>query len=132
MSAGDAELVRRAVAAFERGDATAFADCFDPEAELRLPRNLLEGGSYYGHAGIRRAVADAYETWGGFDFRVEGIDAAGTGLVVRARVTNMPRGGGPPVDYLATYAVRVGEAGIEYWSPHESPESAREALSGTG
>ena len=110
-------LVREAIEAFERADADAFAACFDPQAEFRLPRNLIEGGSYYGRAGARRAVADAYETWSEIDFDVEDVRETEDLLVVHALVRNVPRGGGPTVDYQATYDVRVGEAGITYWSP---------------
>lgn len=122
------DLIRRAVAAFEDGDAEAFAACFDPQGEFRLPRNLLEGGSYYGHAGVRRAVADAYETWSGFRFTVDDITVAAGGLVVHARVMNLPRGDGPPVEYRATYAVRVGAAGITYWTPSDGPDDALATL----
>lgn len=129
MSAGGAELVHRAIAAFERGDATGFADCFEPDAEFRLPRNLVEGGSYWGHAGVRRAVADAYETWSSIEFELEDVELTEQGLVVRATVTNTPRGGGPAITYRATYGVRVGEGGITYWCPYDG---RAEALVGLG
>jgi ketosteroid isomerase-like protein len=129
VSTAGAELVHRALAAFKRRDATALLECFDPDVEFRLPRNLFEGGSYQGHEGIRQALADAYETWSGFEFDDEEVEPVEHGLLVQATVTNIPRRGGPPVEYRAIYGVRVGERGINYWSSYEG---RAEALAGLG
>ena len=42
----------------------AWVECCATDIEMLLPRNLIEGGSYKGHEGIRRALADAFETLG--------------------------------------------------------------------
>ena len=115
-----AETIRAAVAAFERQDAEAFASCFDPEGELLLPRNLIEGGSYRGHDGIRQAVADAYATWESIRFELTSIEEEGDEVIVRARVTNTPRSDGPTVEYDASYVCRLRDGRIAYWRLLES------------
>ena len=56
-------LAERAFEAFTKRDMEPFVACFHPSVEFMLPRNRLEGGSYRGLDGIRRAWADLYETW---------------------------------------------------------------------
>jgi ketosteroid isomerase-like protein len=120
MAEAGADLVRRAIAAFERADAAAFAECFDPQGEFLLPRNLIEGGSYIGRKRIEQAVADAHTTWKAIRFEIGDIEQTGDGLVVHARVSNAPRADGPTVEYDAAYACRLRDGRFTDWRPVES------------
>jgi len=127
--AADGEaLARRALAAFEARDADTWAACFDPECEFLLPRNLIEGGAYYGEAGVRRAIADAFETWESIHFEVSDVEQDGAVMIITARVVNTPRGDRPVLDYQTTYGGRFGPQGIKYWRPYDSADEARAAL----
>jgi hypothetical protein len=59
------EVVKRFFEAWNVRDADALAGNTHPQAEILLPMNLLEGGSYIGPEGVRRALADALQTRGG-------------------------------------------------------------------
>ena len=71
MSQENVEVVQAAFRAFEAKDSEAWVNCFHPNTEFLLPRNVLEGGSYRGHEGVRRALADSYETWEGFRIEIQ-------------------------------------------------------------
>jgi hypothetical protein len=63
MSRENVEVAERFIEAWNARDADGLAEVTHPEGEILLPRNLLEGGSYVGPDGARRALADALETW---------------------------------------------------------------------
>ena len=80
MSEGNAEEVTRFVQAWWEKDPDPFIELCDPEVELLLPRNLLEGGSYKGRDGARQAFADGFEMVlhaRPFLSHQEGLEAAG-------------------------------------------------------
>ena len=66
------KVVRRFFEAWNARDADALAENTHAQGEIILPRNLLEGGSYTGPEGARRALADALETWEETTVTVEG------------------------------------------------------------
>jgi len=55
-------LAQAVIAAWNALDRDAFVKLQHPEVEMTLPRNVLEGGSYRGHEGVRRAFNDAVES----------------------------------------------------------------------
>jgi ketosteroid isomerase-like protein len=93
MSRENAEIAKRWIEACNARDADALAEATHPEGEILLPRNLLEGGSYLGPDGARRALADALETWEEAHVRLKAVREAGDQVVLLARTVNMPRGG---------------------------------------
>ena len=101
------DTIRKAVAAFVDRDAEAFAECFAEDAELLLPRNLLEGGSYRGREGARRAIADQ--------------------VLVVVRVTNVGKAGTPTVEYEGVHLASLRDGKIVHWRPYQSQREALEA-----
>ena len=68
---GEAERVVTAlIDAWQRWDVEAMVALSTEDIDFTLPRNNLEGGSYVGHDGVRRAIADARETWLGIRIEV--------------------------------------------------------------
>src|SRR3712207_3700008 len=102
MSRENVELVQRFFEAWNARDADALAENAHEQAEILLPRNLLEGGSYTGPDGARRALADALETWEETRVEVEGIREAGDQVVVLGRTFNTSAGG-PRTETVAGY-----------------------------
>jgi ketosteroid isomerase-like protein len=127
MSQQHLETIQRALSAFLARDAEAFADCFAEEADLRLPRNLLEGGGYAGREGARRAIADAYETWADIRITIESIREIGDQVLVATRVTNVGRPGTPSIEYEGAHLVRLRDGQIVHWRPYQSQREALEA-----
>ena len=126
MSQENVELARQALRAFLARDVEAWAGCFDESAELLLPRNLLEGGSYKGHEGIRRAFADAFETWEDIRIEVEDARAVDDLVVLLGRTTNVGKGR-PAVEYQSAYLFKIRDGKITYFRPYQSHREALEA-----
>ena len=127
MSQEDVDTIRKALAAFLDRDAEAFAECFAEDAELWLPRNILEGGSYKGREGARRALADAFDTWADIRVKIESIREIGDQIVVMARVTNVGKEGTPSIEYEGVQLARLRESKIVHWRPYQSQTEALEA-----
>ena len=91
------------------------------------PRNVLEGGSYRGHDGLRRALADAFETWEDFHFDLEDTRAVDDFVVALGQTTNVGKGDAPAVEYQSAYLFKLREKMIAYSRPYQSHREALEA-----
>jgi len=111
-----------------RRDLDGWLDCFHPSVEFFLPRNVIEGGSYRGLDGVRRAWADLFEAWD--DYRYEQADVRGLDdrVVSLGRATNVGKGGGPSVEYEAAYVAHVEDGKIARWRPFLSHQEALKAV----
>ena len=127
MSEEKAELAARMLRLIEERDADGFVRCFDPNCEFLLPRNLLEGGSYRGGEGVRRAFADVYEAWDEVRFEIEDVRTAGAHVVVLSRTTNVAKGGAPTVTYNTAYLYEIEGGRIRYFRPYQDVGEALEA-----
>jgi ketosteroid isomerase-like protein len=127
MSQENVEVVRAAMRAFQGRDVEAWVNCFHPNAELLLPRNLLEGGSYRGHEGVRRAWADAFETWEDFRFDLTSIRTIDDQVVVLGRSTNVGKGDAPTVEFESAFLFKMSGGKIVYCQPYQSHAEALEA-----
>ena len=127
MSQANVEVVRAAFRAFEGRDSEAWVNCFHPNIELLLPRNVLEGGSYQGHEGVRRALADAYETWEDFRFEIQDVRTVDDHVVVLGRTTAVGKGDAPTVEYQSANLCKMCEGKIAYFRPYQSHSEALEA-----
>ena len=127
MSQENVEVVRAAITAFQARDVEAWVSCFHPDVELLWPRNLLEGGSYRGHEGIRRAIADSFETWE--DIRLDEVEirAIEDRVVLLSRNTIVGKGQAPSVEYQGAYLIRMREGKCVYFRPYQSHREALEA-----
>jgi ketosteroid isomerase-like protein len=121
------ELVKRFFEAWNVRDADALAVNTHPQAEILLPRNLIEGGSYIGPEGVRRALADALQTWEETRVIVEVIRDARGQVVVLGRTFNSPTGG-PRTETIAGYVIRVQDGKLAYLRPFMSHEDALKAV----
>lgn len=113
--------------AFTEREPEPFIELCDPEIELLLPRNLLEGGSYHGHDGVRQAFADAFESWESFSGRWEAVRAVGDRVVGLGHVVQVARHQGPPVDYKLGWIFTLREGRIIRVRPYLDHQDALEA-----
>ena len=120
-------MVLRAFDAFFARDVEAWVECHDESAEFLWPRNVLEGGSYRGHVGLRRAFADAFETWEDIRFDLEATRDVDDLVVVLGRTTNVGKGEAPAVEYQSGFLVKVRSGKIVYFRPYQSHLEALEA-----
>ncbi len=128
MSQANLDVARRAmVAFFAERDVEAWVECHDAHVELLLPRNVLEGGSYKGHDGIRRAWTDAFETWEDLHFDLEDIQAIENRVVVLGHTTAVGKGNAPTVEFESAYLSEVRDGKIVYFRPYQNDREALEA-----
>ena len=127
MSKENAEVASRMLRLIEERDEEGFVACFDPNCEFLLPRNLVEGGSYKGGEGVRRALADVYAAWDEVRFKIEDIRTIGSRVVVLSRTTNVGKAGAPPVTYPTAYFYEMRDARIVYFRPYQNIAEALEA-----
>jgi ketosteroid isomerase-like protein len=128
VSQENVEIVRRMIRAFEDRDAEALVECCSPKCEFLLPRNLLEGGSYRGHEGVGRMLADAYATWEAFRIDVQDVRTTGNCVVVLSHTTNVGKGSAPAITYRYAYLARMLDGKIVYFRPYQSHAEALEAV----
>jgi ketosteroid isomerase-like protein len=128
MSQENVEIVRAAFRAFEQRDSEAWVNCFHPTVELLLPRNVVEGGSYRGHMGVRRAIADAFEMWEAFHFDIQDIRTIDDRVVVLGRTTVVGKGDAPAVEYQSANVCKMLAGKIAYFHPYQSHSEALEAV----
>ncbi len=127
MSQENVKVVLRAMTAWLERDLEAWVKCCATDIEMLLPRNLIEGGSYKGHDGLRRAFADAYETWEDLRFELRGTREIDDRVVLLGRSTNVGRGEAPTVEYESAYILQLRDGKIVYFRPYESHREALEA-----
>jgi ketosteroid isomerase-like protein len=127
MSQENVEVVMRAVTALLERDVETSIACCATDVEILLPRNLIEGGSYKGHDGLRRAFADAYETWEDLRFELRGTREIDERVVLLGRSTNVGRDEAPTIEYESAFLVELRDGQIVYFRPYESHREALEA-----
>jgi ketosteroid isomerase-like protein len=84
MPVGEAELelVRKAAAAFNRGDRAAFAACFVSDPEIRPVRAAVDGTVFRGPDSIERFFASAEEIFTDIHVEVEELRPVGEGILL--------------------------------------------------
>jgi ketosteroid isomerase-like protein len=96
--------LRRGVEAFNRRDIDGTLEPLDANVELVPLRAVLDGGSYHGHAGLRRFLGDMRDDWERFHLEAEEFRPVGTDRVlVLGRVQATGRASGVEVDYEAAW-----------------------------
>jgi ketosteroid isomerase-like protein len=127
MSQENVEVARRFIHAWNERDPETLAELTHPEGEILLPRNLLEGGSYVGPDGVRRALSDAQETWEEAHIEIEGTRDIGDQVAILARTVNVAKGGGPRTESKPAYLVSLRAGKLAHLLPFMSHAEALEA-----
>jgi ketosteroid isomerase-like protein len=99
VSAANVETVRRALDAFNAGDAEAAAALLDPDVEWRLPPNFPDTGTLRGREHVVGALGDITDSWDELVVDVRELIDAGDRVVAvvryrgRAAITGLVLGG---------------------------------------
>ena len=121
-------LAERFFEAWTERNPELLVELCDPEIEFLLPRNLLEGGSYKGHDGVRQAMADGYETWQSFGGEIKSVREIGDRAVLRLHSVQLARHEGPQVEYDLTYVLKLRQGRILHARPFLDYEDALKAV----
>jgi ketosteroid isomerase-like protein len=131
----DLQLVREGFDAFRRGDIDALLAILDEDVEVFMPPDLPNSGTYRGHSGYRKWVAQWLEAWDDFTPTITRVEPVGNRHVL-ARVHQTARGKGSGIevemDIAYLFDVRDGRAAAMhlYVTPDEAVEVALEREGG--
>jgi ketosteroid isomerase-like protein len=124
MSAEDLETIRRGVAAYNAGDVEGMIALCDPEVRLTPMRKLLEGGEYFGHAGLRRFMADMDEDWSERGIDVSEVRDAGDSLLVLGDFHGVGRASAAEVRYPVAWRCDVHDGKLARMVAYSDQEQA--------
>jgi ketosteroid isomerase-like protein len=99
MSRENVGIVMRAIDAFSRGDADAFAELTTPDLDWKTGLGAVEGGEIFrGRAGVETYFDRLDSAWDSFQFLAHDHRDLGDVVIVLGRLRGHGRGGGVPVD----------------------------------
>lgn len=98
MSQQDAETLRRAMEAYNRGDWDAALAEMHPEIEWHAPAIVPDQGVYRGHEGVRRFWSEWEETFAGFRIEIEDVIDQGDHVVSVIRPVGTGTASGIPME----------------------------------
>ena len=121
MSRENVEVVQGVYDAASRRDSAAVLALYDPKVELDNTRlQVVSGGVYHGHEGLRSFFRQWNEAWESVDYQVDGLVDAGGDQVVSV-VTRHGRGrsSGAEVEVQVAllWTVRDGKVVRVIWFP---------------
>lgn len=111
MSQANVEIVERAIDAFSRGDADAFAALTTPDLEWATGLGAIEGEIFRGRLGVETYFARLKSAWAEFLFIPSEFRDLGDVVLVLGRLEGRGLGSGVPVDAAvgAVWDLRDGE-----------------------
>ena len=125
MSQENVGIARKAFAAFERGDVTAFVDLMADD--IVTHRIDPDDAVYYGKEGFFQATAEWTEDFDDWTVTAEEFVEGNDGVVVRVRQTARGRVSGVPVESLMWFDLRMHEGRIARVTFHTDRARAFEA-----
>ncbi len=111
MSQENVEIVKRAIDAFSRGDAEAFADLTTSDLEWTTGLGAIEGEIFRGREGVETYFGRLGTAWDEFRLLPDEFRDLGDVVLVLGRLEGRGRGGGVPIDSTvgAVWELRGGE-----------------------
>lgn len=130
MSQENMETVRKAFAAFERGDLNALLDLMADD--MVTHRIDPDGAVYFGKEGFFQSAAEWTEDFDDWTVAAEEFLEGSDGVLVRVRQTARGRVSGVPVESLMWFDMRMHEGRIARVTFHTDRARAFEAAGLSG
>ena len=125
------EVVRRGFQAYNASDTGAVLRLLDPDVEIHSTDELMNPGTFHGHAGYLRWVGQWDEAWEDFQNVPEEIEVVGERhAVARVRATGRGRGSGVEVGRTVAYLYDVRDGVCVYLALYANFDAALEAARG--
>jgi ketosteroid isomerase-like protein len=121
------QAARRGFEAFNARDVNELIALADPDCEWLPFRAQLEGGSYLGHDGVRRFVADMEEDWSEFQIELDELSDHGEDVLLIGRVRAVARGSGLAVNNRVGFVLSYRDGRIHRLVSYSDPDAARSA-----
>jgi ketosteroid isomerase-like protein len=106
MSQDNVERVRAGYDAFNRGDAAAWLDNFEPDAELRDLPNTPGQRFYRGHDGLRDWAESMMQAFANYRFEPQEVTEVGNFIVVAVRISARGLESGVPTDMQVFHVLK--------------------------
>lgn len=126
MSEENVRIALALVDTWNRGDREAFLALWDEGAEFYPLRAQLEGGSYRGHDGLERFMAEMTEQWDEVRFELEETRDAGEQLVAIGRFLARGQASGVDINVPLGVHMRARRGKIVYVRFFSEPAEALE------
>jgi uncharacterized protein len=123
MSERNVEVVSRGYEAFARGDIGAAMEMFHADVEWHDP-DRPGGGTYRGHEGVLRNLAEWLEGWEEFRLEPEEFLEAGDQVVVFVRQSGRGKGSGVEIEGRLAQVFRLREGKVVWVGTYTSREEA--------
>jgi ketosteroid isomerase-like protein len=124
----NAELVVKALTAYQRGDDETLRELMHPEIEIYAQPGMINAGSFTGFEGFKRWTAQWEEAWDEVRLEpIEFIDVDEHRLVARVRVVGRGAGSGVEIDREFGYLYEIKGGRSTRYHLYESAEKAVEA-----
>jgi ketosteroid isomerase-like protein len=127
MSEENVGIVRRFIAAFNRGGVEAALPFLDREIEWNTTGIFVEPGTYRGHEGVVRYLGDVAAEFEDVYTEPEELIDAGARVVVPVRVSGRGRQSGAAVDLRLTMVVALRDGLIVHIRNYPEKDEALEA-----
>ncbi|HME03539.1 MAG TPA: nuclear transport factor 2 family protein [Solirubrobacteraceae bacterium] len=124
----NAEIARRAYAAWNRADLEAFVECYHPDTEIRPFLSDLSGKVYRGREGARHWYEDANEPWDQLLAEPERILGDGDELVILVHARGRGHGSGIEIEAHIVHVVTFEDGTVKRLESFPSEDDARRAL----
>lgn len=131
MSEENVDVVRRAIAAFNRGELDTLAATYDwyhEDLEFLEDPSLPEAAAQRGPAAIEAFFRNFLDLFDDYRFEIEEIIAAGDQVVVVNRQRGRPKGRGTEVDMRNTWVFQFREGMISRITPYWDRSTALAAV----
>jgi ketosteroid isomerase-like protein len=127
MAQKNAEIVRQAHEALNRGDLDELVALCDAEFRLDMSDRVFNPAVYEGHDGIRRFYAEVRDVWTSYTWEPEELLESGDQVVALLRSSGTGRGSGVEIERRTAMVWTVRKERAESLRFFRDPEAALEA-----
>ena len=128
MSRENAEIVRAAYAAWNRGDLDAAVESMHLDIEVIQDSRIPGAVNVRGRRAARAWLASFFETWESFDLSLEEVVDNGEQVAVVALVRARGKASGASVEQRVGHVLTMSNGETIRWQSYTSPDEALEAV----
>lgn len=129
MSQEHAELLHRAIDAFNRRDLDAYLELMDPDVEFTPYEVGVQGGQpYRGHVGVRSWWSESFEVLPDFKADIYETQDFGDKTFVHGCIRAHGAGSGAPITQMAWLAIEWRDKKAVWWYSYATREEALKAV----
>ena len=119
------ELVRRGMEAYNRGDLDTVLEMLSPEVEVFAPTDVMNSGTFHGHAGWLEWTREWNEAWESFEIQVKALDSLDERFILAdVQQRGLGRGSGVEVELDVTWLFEIRADRCAYMAIHLDRERA--------